>query len=331
MERPIRLSLLCVFFLSLSCTQLEERLHKSKNQTTKAEKEGASADALPTVEELSPDSKLPSKPTKPNGGDIPGHREQGDPREDILTTRANSRQPINWGVGAAGITFSTTRDEAHKILGAPIAGENSTRVEYPEGLLIQWDGLEDESLPLNIVAIHGYLGGFKLGDREIYIGDSFKDDFANDTYGINLIRSVSNTLEKVEGQEDCLAVARCIIVGGSLSPEHDLAFMQGSLAFSNTSERTLIGIIISRNQRVFPSTQVLEPVDLATGGSKSVNLNLNRSQIEERLGPPSRSVNDPAGFVHHFYDYNNIRVSLLSRRHRKACHYQLERRLHRYF
>ncbi len=88
----------------------------------------------------------------------------------------NSKQPIDFKVGVAGITFDMTFEQAHKILG-PVVAEYSGVLYYEEGIGVKWGIDEESGRKAQAFKIHnGYKGALEFeGYGKVRIGDNLAE------------------------------------------------------------------------------------------------------------------------------------------------------------
>ena len=131
----VRFMLACLMLAPFAC---------QKKETSKANQ------PLGPVTETPPPSfdEILRNPTNPEGGIVEGKVPELTPEESMARKLRNEVLPIEFGVGAAGISMSTTFEEAHQILAKPI-GVFSGFEFFPENIRIAWSDTEPQTPTYN--------------------------------------------------------------------------------------------------------------------------------------------------------------------------------------
>lgn len=235
-------------------------------------------------------------PTNPNGGAVEGKSEAMDPEEALRRKTLNVIQPIVWGESLAGITMSTTFEEAQSIL-SNVVGSTGFFTFYAEHLAVAWTGAEP-NVPFAIVALDGYAGTLSLPAPfgNVKIGDDVSG-LLQGSYGDrqNLAQALARTLEKRSANYNCLSESTCRYL------EFDdgfkrLEFENGVITIDNENKINLIYSIIDQT---FPEAAT---GDYIYGQSVAGHtLGTNKATAEQTLGFP---VNSDSFFE--YYDSLNL-------------------------
>ncbi|MFW7380980.1 MAG: hypothetical protein ACOH5I_19345 [Oligoflexus sp.] len=246
---------------------------KAKDPPYFAPEAKQSADVVP---------QIPYTPTNPNGGFIPGKPQMMDPEESAKRQAKNSSEPIVWGESIAGISLSTSYEDAQKILAQRLQTDGQFEV-YPENIQIGWRSTVPPT-PEIILAFGTYGGRLELPDPigEVALGDNLSAHFADDPNGNNFMRLVGAHFEGKNPQNyDCRAELTC-----SISSFNNLLFFEfkrGSIAFDSSFRMEWV-YILAEDQTFFP--RLNGDVDYQATTLNGFNLNTTRAQFETTVGPP---------------------------------------------
>lgn len=143
--------------------------------------------------------------------------------ENRKRVERNTKQPLIFGKGIAGITLDMTIGQAQKILSEPKSEEPDGTIDYREGLSIQWKRDEPRT-PTQIGVDSAYTGEFvqltkyfkgkgkKLGPEGVRIGTDFAEEFELDGgEGYELLRQVVRAAMEKDENFDCRAEGLCDI------------------------------------------------------------------------------------------------------------------------
>lgn len=157
----------------------------------------------------------------------------------------NTKAPIIFGTGAAGITFKTTIEKAHQILSEPQGGEDETgSISYQEGVIVSWKR-DKPRTPEQIMVMGGYFGEFVQLSKafpkkgKVTIKTDFEEEFAVDGgKGVDLLKKIVRAVMDKDEKFDCVAEGICSIEVRGLIVR--MTFPSGLIAFS-IDRKTLYG------------------------------------------------------------------------------------------
>lgn len=300
MPRPIHVMIL--IFLMLSC---EEKYEKNRPYSAYPQ---SAADVVTN-------QKLP--PTNPDGGKIEGKSEAMDPEESQRRKTRNVGQPIVWGESIAGISMTTSFEEAQGILSESV-GSSGFFIFYGEHLAVAWSGGEP-NVPFAIVALDGYGGAISLPEPfgDIRVGDDISSFFSDDyEANRNTVRALARVFDKEGAGYDCLARQTCRYAEFD-NGEKRLEFQRGIIAVDSSNRISLIYTLIPQS---FPA-----PVsgDYVYGETiAGYSLGSTRASTEQELGLPilAASQTNPLDYYDSLnlvfqWGADNLPLSIIIRHH----------------
>lgn len=218
-------------------------------------------------------------PTNPTAGEVSGKAILLDPAESERRRAINVIQPIIWGESIAGISTTTTFNEAKAILANPVS-ESTNLTIYSEYLGVFWNGGQP-NLPQTLVAISGYAGTLELPAP--YSSITTKQDISSyvDTpekranFIVDLERSFSSTTPDY----NCLQERSCRI----------LAFEDGSQFYDFSNGRIAVNADNTVNNIFTPLALTFPPrltgdALLQQGQIGKYSLASTRAGVESALG-----------------------------------------------
>lgn len=207
-------------------------------------------------------------------------------KSDDEKARENSRKPIVYATGAAGITFRTPLVEARELLSKPFYGPDASQglAAYHEGIYVWWKA-EPPRYPELMLIVSGYLGTLDAGPMgPIGLGRDLSAHFTEaDPVGRAFLTKLYNQLEGISDPAfDCVAERICEITGS----ENDIVLSWPRL-----------GLLVSRDRKVVyrmllatgvPQGKLDAELDMLDGKilSEETTAELGREwgKIEETLG-----------------------------------------------
>lgn len=157
--------------------------------------------------------------------------------ENRARVSANTKQPIVFGVGAAGITLQTPMAKAHSILSEPQAGEDDDGfIGYQEGIGVIWKR-DKPRVPDQITINGSYMGQFVQLSKAfpnkggVTVKTQFEEEFAVDGgKGYDLLKKIVRAVLNKDEKFDCINEGICSIEArGSIIR---MTFPSGLIAFS---------------------------------------------------------------------------------------------------
>ncbi|MFW7382089.1 MAG: hypothetical protein ACOH5I_25005 [Oligoflexus sp.] len=240
-------------------------------------------------------------PTNPDGGKVPGRIAAISPEESLRRKQVNEVKPILFGLGAGGITMSTTQDEALDILASPIGSANGI-IFYPEDLRIRWSRSGQRSPELFVIGAN-YKGKLELGGPfgEISMGFKFAPYIQTPDDLSPLLKLIGSLLEGEDlASYDCEAALHCRM-------DEDETFI--------TFDYRLGGLLLEKSNDLalsiayFAPERILRPFlrePLIYGQSiAGIALDSTKEEIEARLGPALFIAENGS----HYYDNFNVLVN----------------------
>jgi hypothetical protein len=221
------LMILAVLFLFVEgCSQAPEQYKRGKPPTAAPRVEGLESDVITDMigsqmlqgfgnVDIDQASISISEQKEGNGSGEEGDRD----RDDVKIGEENSKKPVLYGVGAAGITFKTEFSDARKILSKPLGSQSGPAADlyaYREGIQVVWKKLPPKT-PENFLITNNYLGsvviGGKFGNKKMNdsFGEYLKDD-SEDSWK-QLMVEMYNVLEKKSDDFNCLVENLCVTSG----------------------------------------------------------------------------------------------------------------------
>lgn len=171
--------------------------------------------------------------------------------EDEALKQANLRKPIDYGIGAGGITMDTTFAESKKLLTPPFRGPFANGMAlYNEQILVIWKD-EGERKPQLIIPMGKYLGKMaagKFGKLDFQTKfTSYKGD-KPEQGAARLARELFIELEQIEDTSyDCLATNRCTLIYGAENQANMVMVFPGAVLLLAKEEFQLAEIRIIRD------------------------------------------------------------------------------------
>lgn len=213
-------------------------------------------------------------------------------KSDDEKARENSKKPILYAVGAAGITFRTPLEEARSLLSKPFYGPDASQglAAYNEGVYVWWKA-EAPRFPDLILITNGYQGTLDAGALgQIGLGRDLSSFFTeSDPVAKALLTRLYNHFEKIEDPAfDCVKERICEITPG----ENDIVLSWPRL-----------GLLVSRDRKVLyrmllsngvPQGKLDTGLDLLSarfeGAETPAEMGMAWGTVLERLGlnPESR-------------------------------------------
>jgi hypothetical protein len=251
-----------------------------------------------------PLDKVTTEPTNPDGGLVPGRVPDISNEESLLRKMRNEVMPIEFGVGAAGITMTTTYDEAHDRLAKSLGIFND--VEYfPEDIRIEWSVKEPQTPDFFIIG-PSYKGKINLGDGIGMVAmqspfESFLDPAAPDA-ARTLLRKIGGVLDgNTAAAYDCETAFSC-----RLSENETyliLEYKRGVMLLSKAKKLALEVMYFVPPRELRPFLRDPLVYNQSIGG---IGLTSTKTETEARIGAPL-SVN-PANGVHVYDNFNLLVV-----------------------
>lgn len=187
-------------------------------------------------------------------------------RDEDAITRKNAREPIVYGVGAAGITFSTLFNDGQKTLSKPLAGPfDDGQTIYSSGLVLWWRPQAPRT-PDAMLLTADYLGKLEIGGTfgTWQMNQDLTSYFpTNDAQGERFLVELFNTLEKRDSSYNCIQDGVCNITGWDNPTQENVVFDMPKLALLVSKDRKNLFRILLRN--IEPKGQLHNDLDLATG------------------------------------------------------------------
>ncbi|WP_141731833.1 hypothetical protein [Oligoflexus tunisiensis] len=250
-----------------------------------------------------PLDKVTTEPTNPDGGLVAGRVPDISYEESLQRKMRNEVMPIEFGVGAGGITMATTYDEAHDRLAKSVGTFNGLEF-FPEDIRIEWTSQEPQT-PAFFIVGPGYKGKVNLGETLGMVGmqtsfETFLDSTATEPIR-TLLKKIGGVFEgNTAATYDCEQAFTCRL------DENDtymiLEYKRGVLLLSKAEKLSLdiMYFIAPRELRPF----LLDPLvyNQSIGG---ITLASTKADTEVRIGAPL-SVNPQNGV--HVYDNFNLLV-----------------------
>jgi hypothetical protein len=235
--------------------------------------------------------ELPSEPTNPTGGDIPGRTNSLSVEESARRKAKNEIEPVVFGVSVSGIDMQTTLSAASDILAPPV-GSDGPFILYPERIAIEW-GSGSDPLPDRIAVLNGYAGKINLPQPvgSTFIGDSlarFLGASPPETTLRAYMRAIGAALEGKGSDHDCEMTRSCrlsYLSPGSANKLIDFEFTRGFMRLSGDGRLTLQAALFTKPTSLAP--RLSDPIVYATQQIGGFTLSSTRAQIEARLGKPS--------------------------------------------
>ena len=180
----------------------------------------------------------------------PGEVDGVGSAEQQVLQQKNLNKPIQYGVGAAGITMDTTFAEAKNLLTIPIYGpDEDGQAYYREELVVIWKDDGDRK-PQMIIPVGGYLGTMSAGKfGELSYQTKFLD-YKNDGIqgAARLTLELYLELEEVVDQSyNCLASGRCRLIYGDENQKNFVMVFPGAVFLMAKEEFQLAEIRLIRD------------------------------------------------------------------------------------
>jgi hypothetical protein len=260
-------------------------------------------------------NRLPDEPTNPDGSKIKGFDENMTQAEKDIRVTRNIRQPIEFGVRAAGINFDTTFADAKALLSVPILttkdeyryvenGELKAAVSHThvflEKVKLQWK-LQEKNTVHRITVGSGYLGLLTVPgvSQPVKMGDTFARWFTPFDPGQSLAIILGQAFEGKDETYICLNFRTCTIE--QTLNEIKITFVGGHMSFATDPSFSLIEISFSDPR------EIAEPLALPIEFGQSIGSvtpKTIRPAAEQVLGTPI----DFNQYGEYVYDRGNVTV-----------------------
>jgi hypothetical protein len=208
-------------------------------------------------------------------------------------TRRNSRIPVSYGEGAAGISFNTSLTEANELLDLDVGPLADGRAFYKEGMLIYWNNNQTRK-PEQFILFNDYLGELPVPKKygTVLMPTEMKNFFTeDDPKGEEMLRDFYNFYEGTAEDYDCVADGSCSAITNSELIVHILPGM--ILLYSRDVRKSLIQIKVfpslaaGRLQNPFDLVQKtfhLPVADAVEAGANRIPLGLSWGEFKQRAG-----------------------------------------------
>lgn len=211
-----------------------------------------------------------------------------DTEADYLRANTNSKKDIIYGVGAAGISFSNTMQEANDILSQPtftVDDRGSIISGYNEGITVYYRK-EEPKVPTIIWLDKNYLGELKVGGEigniriQTDISKFFND--SDSKQGENFVKSFYNIVEAKADDYNCLETSKCSIKKFPDSPYY--LYIIEKIMFLVSDDRKLVADMRLLNQQ--DAGDFLNSVDLLSGeflipNKKNIKIGATKQYIDK--------------------------------------------------
>jgi hypothetical protein len=251
-----------------------------------------------------PLDKVTTEPTNPDGGLVAGRVLDISNEESLLRKMRNEVMPIEFGVGAAGITMTTSYDEAHDRLAKSIGVFNG--IEYfPEDIRIEWSDKEPQTPEFFIIG-PSYKGRINLGDG---IGMVAMQSSFESLLDPNQTDAIQALLKKIGGVFDGNGSAAydCELAFTCRMDENEtyviLEYKRGVMLLSKAKKLALEVMYFLPPRELRPFLRAPLLYNQSIGG---ITLASSKADTEARIGAPL-SVN-PANGVHAYDNFNLLVV-----------------------
>ncbi len=296
--------LLAVTFLFVEgCSNAPEQYKTGKPPTTAPKVDGLQSDLDIDLissqyiqgfgNEIPIEQGMIAQATQKVSGEESGSEGDRD-RDEVAIAQANSKKPIIFGVGLAGITFKTEFNEARKILSKPKDSQSGPNLDfyyYGEGVQIAWRKMSPKT-PEQFLALGDYQGpvviGGKFGEKKM--GDSFQKYLKNDSQESweALMIEVYNTLEKKKDDFNCKSENLCALSGNDGFIVFN--YPKGALQFSK-DYKTLFLVVLVKQIEI---GKLDNDFDLISGqmiaGQERIGLGDTWKTFQEKVGINANSV-----------------------------------------
>jgi len=180
----------------------------------------------------------------------------------------NSKQPILYETGAAGISFKTTLTEAESILSKPRSGPDINGQAYyeGEGMLITWR-LDEPRTPVWILLLQSYLGKMPMPAPLEAVGlnhDFSKQFTVNSQKGAeDLARTYYRAIENTAENYDCIGTKKCFVEWGTAEQKDFIFNIPGRLLWLISKDRFVLYRMMLFKE--IPQGPLANNVDLLNG------------------------------------------------------------------
>lgn len=249
-----------------------------------------SEDAVPTVSR---------RPTNPDGGKVPGKLAEMDPEESAKRKARNEIQPLEFGLGAAGITMQTPQSQARSILSAPLGVSQGVEF-YNEHIRVMWSSSGDDPMPSIIIVDEGYPGslGLPAPFERLKVGDSLSGSITSEEQLLAFMRLIGAQFERADPKTyQCDVILTCRMLASAEGVE--MQFRRGGLLIGGPNLQLQL-IYFIPPQKFYPRLSAPIVYGTSIGG---VSFTTRRAQFEATYGPPE-ALND--GIF--YYDQSSIGI-----------------------
>lgn len=221
-------------------------------------------------------------PTNPEGGLITGKAANISTEEDLRRIALNSALPIAFGESVAGISMTTTRQDAKAILSNPQFTTDTGIDIYAEGLQVTW-GAGINPHPESIRIGEGYKGALALPFPAPFHSVTLQQDLtallASDPSYVNFTKALGAAFAGTANY-DCFAEGSCLV--DNRGNEVLIDFSNGSLILFN---KAIYAVDFIKNTGLKAVSTAPIVINQGLGG---VSIGSSRSEVIKVLGEPSR-------------------------------------------